>query len=97
MRKKRYLVNGHSESKELFFKMLRRISIQALEALNAGIEVTTKCKVNMKTHEIFDIETAEIDGIEILDEEYISIDNVSYPVHRASDLEENDTSCFWYE
>lgn len=53
-----------------------------------GIEVTTNCKVNMDTHEIFDIEMAEVDeSFEILENEYVTIDGIDYPVSNDDMME----------
>ena len=59
---------------------------------NGGYEVTTNCKVNMDTKEVFDIEKAGVDGLDVLDEEYITIDGVNYPV--SADADETE---YWYE
>jgi hypothetical protein len=64
-----------------------------------GYEVTTNCKVNMETREVFDIEMAEVDeSYEQLDYEYITLDGKTYVVYNAEDgtdgLEETN---FWYE
>ena len=66
-----------------------------------GFEVTTNCKVNMETREVFDIEINESDDIENLnqlDGEFITLDGIEYPVYNAEDgkdgLEDTD---FWYE
>ena len=61
-----------------------------------GYEITTNCKVNMKTKEVFDIEVAEVDGLEILEKEYVVIDGEEYPVFQLSDITEEDNE-FWYE
>lgn len=57
--------------------------------------VETKCKVNMETKEVFDIEPSEYPVNGELDDEYILIDGVGYDVY-------NDVLCdvpegeFWY-
>lgn len=58
-----------------------------------GIEVTAKCKVNVETKEVYDIEQSEVSGLEILQEEYITIDGVDYSVSQDG---EDDTE-YWYE
>ena len=64
---------------------------------DGGYEVTTNCKVNMETREFFDIELAEVDeSFEILEKEYVVIDDVEYPVFQLSDIAEEDNE-FWYE
>ena len=64
---------------------------------DGGYEVTTNCKVNMETREVFDIELAEVDeSLDILEKEYVVIDDVEYPVFQLSDITEEDNE-FWYE
>ena len=46
---------------------------------DGGYEVTTNCKVNMETKEVFDIESVDVD-VDILEEEYVTIDGVDYSV-----------------
>lgn len=57
---------------------------------DGGCEVTSNCKVNTETKEVFDIGVIDID-MDILEEEYVTIDNVDYPVSRDEDTE------YWYE
>lgn len=66
---------------------------------DGGIVVETDCKVNIKTREVFDIEQSGIDAdlLEVLDEEYIIIDDVKFPVGPKDDLEDGDLFTFWYE
>ena len=54
---------------------------------DGGYEITTNCKVDMKTKEIFDIEIANgvEDFVEELDYEYVTIDGEDYPVFSESD------------
>ena len=66
---------------------------------DGGYAVTTNCKVNMETREVFDIEIAEVDeSYEQLDYEYITLDGKDYNVYNANDgtdgLEDTD---FWYK
>lgn len=63
---------------------------------DGGYEVTTNCKVNMETREVFDIEMADCDGFEYLEKEYITVDGEEYPVFQISDITEDDDE-FWYE
>lgn len=60
-----------------------------------GVEVTTHCKVNMDTHEVFDIDFVQIEGLEDFRYEYITVANESYKVTRMEDADESDV--FWYE
>ena len=64
-----------------------------------GIKVETECKVNIKTREVFDIEISDIDAdlLEVLDEEYIIIDDVKFPACPKDDLEDGDLFTFWYK
>ena len=66
---------------------------------DGGIKVETECKVNIKTREVFDIEQSGIDAdlLEVLDEEYIIIDDVKFPACTKDDLEDGDLFTFWYE
>lgn len=70
---------------------------------DGGFEITTKCKVNTETKEIFDIEVSEsnADMVEHLDEEYVTIDEIDYRAVTAEYAnlypEEMDDETFWYE
>jgi len=64
---------------------------------DGGCKVITNCKVNMKTHNIFDIEKVDIEGLEILDAEYITIDGKDYPVSNVTEEDNINKSNFWYE
>lgn len=59
-----------------------------------GFAVATNCKVNMITKEVFDIEVSEesADGLDVLDEQYITIDGEKFPVFDA----ETDDG-YWYK
>lgn len=67
---------------------------------DGGFAVTTGCKVNMDTKEVFDIEVSEgtADMVNELDEEYITINGESYPVvsdeYMKNDPEEQGG--YWY-
>lgn len=57
--------------------------------------ISSPCKVNMDTKEVFDIETASgIEGVEVLDNEDVVIDDVQHPVFRADEAGPND---YWYK
>jgi hypothetical protein len=48
---------------------------------NGNLVIRSKCKVDMRTGEVFDIEQANIDvSNAFLDEEYVTIDDVDYKV-----------------
>lgn len=59
-----------------------------------GYEITSECKVNIESKEVFDIVPVNVDelDLEILEREYITVDNKEYPVSRDG---EDDTE-FWY-
>lgn len=59
-----------------------------------GYEVTSDCKVDMESKEVFDIEMTNVDelDLEILEREYITIDNKEYSVSRDGE----DNAEFWY-
>lgn len=64
---------------------------------NGGYEVTTNCKVDMETREVFDIEVNDSDNIEKLNEldrEYITIDGEEFGVFSVDEVEDGN---FWYE
>jgi hypothetical protein len=66
---------------------------------DGGYEVTTNCKVNMETREVFDIEVNNDDNIERLnnlDYEYITIDREEFDVLNK-DLNDVGVTDFWYE
>ena len=58
---------------------------------DGGDEVTTNCKVNIETREVFDIERVEVDdSFDVLDTEFVTIDGVDYSVSN------DDTAEYWY-
>ena len=61
---------------------------------DGGYGVTTDCKVNTETKEVFDIYLVNVDDfdLEILEREYVTIDGKEYPVSRDG---EDDTE-YWY-
>lgn len=61
-------------------------------------EIATKCKVNMETFEVFDIERSEDDEVEVCDGEYVRFNKdpeQQYPVFRKEELQEPIVN-FWY-
>lgn len=64
---------------------------------DGGFAVTTGCKVNMDTKEVFDIEVSEetADLVNELDKEYVTINGVDYSVFSEEDYPEGQSS-FWY-
>lgn len=67
---------------------------------DGGYEITTNCKVDMETHQVFDIEVSVGTECSVneLDYEYITLDGEEHIVYNAEDgtdgLEDTD---FWYE
>ena len=65
---------------------------------DGGYEVTTDCKVDMKTREVFDIKVNEnvdeIEDLNSLDCEYITIDGEKFDVFSVDEVENGN---FWYE
>lgn len=48
---------------------------------DGGYEITSGCKVNTETKEVFDIETIDVgDDLDVLEFEFITVDNIEYPV-----------------
>lgn len=64
---------------------------------DGGFAITTGCKANMATKEVFDIEVSDgtADMVNELDKEYITIDGKDYPVFGEEDRPE-EQECFWY-
>lgn len=46
-----------------------------------GIEVVSSCKVDTETKRCFDIEVVNVNGLDVLDNEYVTIDGEDYPVY----------------
>ena len=65
---------------------------------DGGYEVTTDCKVDMETREVFDIKVNdnvdEIENLNHLDCEYITIDGEKFDVFSVDEVEDGN---FWYE
>lgn len=65
---------------------------------DGGYEITTDCKVDIETREVFDIEvndnTDDIESLNSLDREYITIDGEEFDVSSADEVEDGN---FWYE
>lgn len=58
---------------------------------DGGYEVTTNCKVNTETREVFDIEMAEVDdSLDVLEAEFVTIDGIDYAVSN------DDMTEYWY-
>lgn len=64
---------------------------------DGGTQITTPCKVNLDTKEVFEVELADCgENVGTLDREFIVIDDWDYPVFQISDITEEDDE-FWYE
>lgn len=62
-------------------------------------EIVTKCKVNMETFEVFDIEQSDSYEVEVCDGEYVRFNKdpeQQYPVFRKEELQEPIIN-FWYD
>jgi hypothetical protein len=60
-----------------------------------GVEIQTHAKVNLKTGEV-QAEKADIEGLDILVEQYIVIDDYRYSVYEADEEPEDGGFHFWY-
>lgn len=61
---------------------------------NDGVDIENTCKVNMDTLEVFDIQTSNVEGLDVLDREYIILpDGKEYPVSRNGEQSDGE---FWY-
>lgn len=61
-----------------------------------SIKLTTPCKINFDTREVFDIEQVDIEGIDVLTDEYLLDSDQKYfaQVYQKDEAEEND---YWYK
>lgn len=63
--------------------------------------ITTGCKVNTETREVFDIEVSDdADYVDVLDEEYVTISGVMVPAVQKDNFDDDDEDCeytYWYE
>lgn len=57
---------------------------------DGDISVTTHCKVNTETKEVFDIEILDVKGVDVLEKEFVTIDGEEYPVSCDGETE------YWY-
>lgn len=60
--------------------------------------ITTNCKVNVKTHRVFDIKRhkGNVEGLDCLDRQYVTVDDIDYPVVEKDDYDHSMTNTFWY-
>lgn len=60
------------------------------------IRISTFCMANLETHEVVQIRTINVDGLEILEREYITINGVEYDVvEKEKYNEEEMPDIFW--
>jgi hypothetical protein len=59
---------------------------------DGNLVLESACKINEKTHEIYDIEKYNI-SVEILEEEYVIIDGAKYP---ACNIDEYTGDGYYY-
>lgn len=61
-------------------------------------EITTNCKVNMKTREVFDIEPIDMEVDDILIREFVTIDGEEYLCGSVATETEgwNEETDYWY-
>lgn len=70
----------------------RIVSATYTSVWDGGIEITTNCKVNIDTGEVFDVEKSEVIGIDILEREYITINNEDFDVS-----DDPTETYYWHE
>lgn len=58
------------------------------------ITIQTFCKVNMDTKEVFNIEKVNIEGLEILMDESVIINDIAYPVYQKDEMVKGE---YWYD
>lgn len=74
------------------------IKAEFVSVWDGGYAISTECKVNTETKEVFDIEVVEDVEVDTLDEEYIILDGVEYDVTEVNNESETvdiDTE-YWY-
>lgn len=59
-----------------------------------GLSVQTSCKVNIDTKEVFNIEKVNIEGLEILMDESVIINDIAYAVHQKDEMVKGE---YWYD
>lgn len=66
---------------------------------NGGYEVTTNCKVNTNTREVFDIEKEDREELDCLEKEFVTVDGKDFSCGCAlADTEQlNEQTDYWYE
>ncbi len=88
------------ETHNSIYTMQRILLAEFTSVWDGGFAVTTKCKVNESTKEVFGIEVSEdtADMVNNLDEEYVTINGQDFPVvsdeYMGNDPEEQGG--YWY-
>ena len=59
---------------------------------DGGYEITSNCKVNLETKEIYDIDLINMEGLSIFEGEYVTIEGTEYSVSQGN----TDNSDFFY-
>ena len=72
-----------------------RIEPAAFTSVWDGCAVTTPCKINTETGEVFDIEISHVDISGTLEREYITLHGTEHEVHGNEDVE-NVPGEYWY-
>lgn len=64
-----------------------------------GTKIVTACKVNLNTKEIFDVEQykGNVEGLDSLVEEYVTIEGIEYPALNTADFPNIGKEDFWYK
>ena len=64
---------------------------------DGGTEITTKCRVNLRTHQILDIETVDVE-VGSLDYQYVTIYGKEFAALNANEEDDIDSSTdYWFE
>ena len=65
---------------------------------DGGYAITTKCKVNIKTKEIFDIDSVDAgDDFDCLDREFVMVGGEYYEAIRIDEDENEHLGLYWYK
>ena len=75
------------------------ISNAAFTSVWSNTTITTPCKVNTETREIFDIEIVDVNTDNmILEREYVTVNGVKYPAYSAytDDEDWDEDMDYWY-
>ena len=66
---------------------------------DGGYEISTDCRINLKTREIVEIKTVEDPDVEILNYEYITINSEDFPACHKDDMDYvlESQDAYWYK